>query len=134
MSNEAGYQSSAPTPLVTTAETVVLLFTTPSMNQPSGSGAVISAYASVTTGTAAAALTVRIRQGSLTGPVVGAPMTEVCAAAAANQAAFAVGIDGTTDYPSGQVYVVTVQQGSATGNGVMQYVVADYTPISSIPG
>jgi hypothetical protein len=135
MSTESGYTSNAPTPLVTIAETVVFTFTSPPIDQPTGQGALLVAYVSVLTGAAAASLTVRIRLGSTTaGALVGQPYTIPCAAAAANQGAFAAALDSTSSYPAGQTYSVTVQQGAATGNGTMESVIMDYAPVSAIPG
>lgn len=134
MSTQAGYSTNAPTPLVTTAETVVGTFTVPPLANPGGQGLMLSCFVILTTGAAATSITTRIRQGSLTGPVLGAPAAAAAVAATANQCGANSALDGTTEYPNGQTYVVTVQQGAATGNGTMQYVTFESEPISQIPG
>lgn len=134
MSTQAAYSTNAPTSLVTTAETVVGTFTIPPLNNPGGQGVLLSAFVVITTGAAATSITTRIRQGSLTGPVVGAPAAAAVVAATANQCGANSALDGTTDYPVGQTYVVTVQQGAATGNGTMQYVTFESEPVSQVPG
>lgn len=101
--------------LVTTAETVVL--TIPQVTTRDRSELVtLMAFAVVTLGVGATALTMRIRRGTdITGTLVGEgnPVT----GAAGNTVGLALGgVDSPGDV-SGQSYVVTVQQTAATANG-----------------
>lgn len=134
MSSESGTANNTPTSIVTTTETVVATFTSPPMNQPTGLGALLAAWVVMTTGTAATNIIVRIRQGTTTaGAQLGIASTP-CTAATANQGATAAAPDGTTEYPAGQAYCVTVQQVAATGNGTMQSVFLGWAPLTQFPG
>lgn len=97
------------------AETVV--YTTPAMQVGAGMTPIgISGTLNVTPGTAASQAIVRIRQGSLTGPVVGPAPVHTVAAGAAQSVSFG-GTDTTTylEQVGGGVYVITLQMTSATG-------------------
>lgn len=98
------------------AETVV--YTTPAILTGQGDGAIgITGTINLTPGTAATQCIVRVRQGSLAGPLVGASPVHTVAAGAAQSISFGV-TDTTpfTEQPGGGVYVVTVQMTSATGS------------------
>jgi hypothetical protein len=130
MSTQACYSSFAPTPLVTTAETAVLTFTTPPYSEPAGEGIYFDINTIMATGTATTNITVRLRTGTGTaGPVVGNPQQTTVGAASTNQGAQASVLDQTPSYPQGQTYTVTVQQAAATGNGVMQQVTVSASPV-----
>jgi hypothetical protein len=117
--------------LVTTAETVIGTFpalegTPPSVTPYAGQGipTLVSGNVNVTPGAAATGIIVRIRQGSLTGAVIGTPAeTDTVAASVPVDVPFE-GFD-----PAGATtYVVTVQQVAATGNGTVNVVSADAIP------
>jgi hypothetical protein len=96
------------------AETVV--YTTPNILTGQGDGAIgITGTINLTPGTGATAATVRIRQGSLTGPIVGGSPAHTVAAAAAQSISFGV-TDTTpfTEQAGGAPYVVTVQMTGAS--------------------
>jgi hypothetical protein len=135
MSSQACFVSSAATSLVTTAETAVLTFTTAPENQPTGQGLYIDANCIVTTGAAATALQVRVRQGAGTaGAIVGVVAQSQCAASTADELASCAALDPTTNYPAGNTYTVTVQQVAATGNGTMAQVTASVAPVTALMG
>lgn len=113
----------AATPLVTTAETVVMTFTIPPENTGVSSvaeGIGMSAEATMTTGTGTTAVILRVRFGSLAGAVV-QNLSETTVIASTVQTADIQVIDSTANYPAGQTYVLTAQQVGATGNATMQY-------------
>lgn len=109
------------TSLVTTAETVV--YTTPNLMSgiPQQLPVGIEGTVNVTPGTAATGITVRVRQSSLTGPVVGQAPLHTVAAGAAQSISFGA-TDNTGFLQGGGVYVVTLQQTAATGNGTVNMV------------
>jgi hypothetical protein len=135
MSTQACFSSAAATSLVTTAETAVLTFTTAPEQQPTGQGIYIDANAVLTTGAAATAVQVRIRQGVGTGgALVGVVAQTQVAAATANEIAGCAAVDPVTTYPNGNTYTVTVQQVGATGNGTMAQVTASVAPVTALAG
>lgn len=107
------------------AETVI--YTTPVLAVGSAvAGAnpiVIRGFANILTGTGTTTLTIRVRQGSLTGPLVsGAPAES---AAAGSVRSFNIGAVDLTDYlasAGGGVYVITAQQTGGTGAGTTNLV------------
>lgn len=121
--SQQNYASSAAVTLTTTAETVVATFTTPPLNTGVGptEGTVIGAEVTLTPGTAATAVQLRVRQGSLAGAVVG-NLAESPATAAVTDTVDIQVTDPTANYPAGNTYVLTAQQVAATGNGTVQYV------------
>lgn len=105
---------SAAVSVVTTAETVVATVTIPSV--PSAGLTVrILALLKFTLGTAATAITCRIRRNSLTGTLVGVA-TPTQGTAGNTVDAHIEGEDSPGEVAQ-QSYVVTVQQTAATGNG-----------------
>jgi hypothetical protein len=99
-----------------------VVYTTPLL--VAGQGATvtgISGTVNVTPGTAATGITVRVRQGSLTGPVVGASPLHTVAAAAPQNISFGAS-DFSTFLESPNQYVITIQQAAATGNGATNMV------------
>lgn len=112
------------TSIPTTTETVI--YTTPSFQVGPGQiGIGITGTINITPGTAATSVILRVRQGSLTGPVVsGAAPAHAVSAGAAQSISFGV-TDMTTfteAAPNGGAYVLTAQQVSATGNGTANIV------------
>ena len=104
----------AATNLVTVNETVVA--TTPAIDTtPEGDQVVIEAAASVTTGATTSSIQARVRRGGLAGPQVGPTYTRTIGAALTDHISMQV-----ADVPgevAEQVYVLTIQQVAATGNG-----------------
>lgn len=77
-------------------------------------------------GTGATLATVRVRQGSLTGPVVGDPITQTIAAT--NQQEMAYWAQDTSRFcaqSGGGVYVITVQFTGATANSTVAYAICE---------
>jgi hypothetical protein len=117
--------------ITTTTETVVATFAqlqgSSSPTDPTaivGVPTVVSGTLNITPGIASTAVTVRIRQNSLTGAVVGTP-AEVDTDIAADP------IDvpfEAYDAVGATTYVVTVQQTSATGNGTVNAISGDANP------
>lgn len=107
--------------LVTTAETVV--YTTPNLMSgiPQQLPVGIEGTINVTPGAAATGITIRVRQGSLAGPIVGQSPLHTVAAAAPQSISFGA-TDNTPFLEGGGVYVVTAQQTAATGNGTVNMV------------
>lgn len=136
MTTQGAYISSAATSLVTTAETAILTFSIPPENQgPTGQGIYLDVNAVLTTGAAATAVVLRLRQGNgVGGAIVGQPCQTQVAAAQANAIASAAALDPQTSYPAGNTYTVTAQQVGATGNGTMQQVTASVAPVTSAIG
>lgn len=122
--------TSTDTPLVTTAETVVATLSGLSTNQP---GQSVSFHGSFTgtSGTATTGYTLRVREDSVSGTVVGEAIADVIEAAVG--AVETHTIDVTSANPgefSGKTYVLTVQQVAATANGnvTQASLSADITP------
>jgi hypothetical protein len=107
--------------LVTTAETVALVSTTPpSWNAPSAQGAQVTANVTGATGASVTSVQVRIRQGST---VAGALVPNANGVFQESSAASSFYANGITvldpSPPNPPVYCVTVQQVGATGNGTV---------------
>jgi hypothetical protein len=99
-----------------TAETV--MYTTPTLTIGQGDGAVgVSGTLNFTGGTSATALTIRIRQGSLTGTLVGGAPVHTIAAGAPQSISFG-GTDSSPYLEGGGVYVITGQQTAGAAAGV----------------
>lgn len=122
--------SSAATSVPTTTETVVLTFTIPPEGNPGGEGVQIDANITISAGTGATAVILRVRQASLTGALVGNAVESPVTAAQANSLSGCV-LDPTLQYPVGNTYVLTAQQVGASGNGTMQYAAAFTNPCTS---
>lgn len=105
------------TTVTTTTETVAL--TLPAISTPGPDAAVhIDGSLSMTYGTAATAVTVRVRRGTdATGTLVGEANAETVSAGNTSEQTFDV--RDTPGEVAGQTYVVTVQQTAATGNGTV---------------
>lgn len=99
------------------AETVV--YTTPAIQMGAGEGPVgITGTLNVVPGTGTTAVVIRVRQGNVTGPLVGVALTHTVAAGAVQSVSF--GATDTGDFlqqPGGGQYVVTAQQTGGTANG-----------------
>lgn len=124
--------SAGSTPLVTTAETVIITGTPYTYDNPnpyvggehvgSGQGVSINGIVNVTTGAGANLITIRVRYSTVGGAVVGgagATITHTVAAATAYALPYSFE-DLTRFAASGGIYVLTVQQGAASGNGAVQ--------------
>jgi len=75
----------------------------------------LSGVVEVNPGTAATSLTLRIRRDSVSGTAIGTAVTVACTASTKISASIAA-----TDEPgevAGKTYVLTAQQGAASGNG-----------------
>ena len=107
-------------PLVTTTETTILSlgpFTENEGQSDTAQGYLIAGSYNYTSGAGATALTTRVRQGSITGTMVGvARQTNVVAG---NSADIPFIEQDPTFNAIGAIYVVTVQQVGATANGVV---------------
>lgn len=125
----SSYQT-ADTTLTTTAETVVCTLSTVTTDKP-GQTINLRGLFTLVTGTNTTALTIRIREDSLTGTVVGeAPVDAVEAAAGSVEthevyAEHAIGTE-----VQNKTYVLTVAQTGASANGSVTSasLVADITP------
>jgi|SRR5579859_1374173 len=133
MSSTNGVVSSAATNVPTTTETVVLTFTIPPEANPGGEGVQIDANVTFTSGAAATAAILRVRQGSLAGAIVGNAIESPVTAALTESLSGCV-LDPTLQYPAGNTYVLTLQQVAATGNATMQYAAAFTGPCTSQVG
>lgn len=102
--------------ITTTTETVVV--TGPNLVTPKDVWfAVVLWYVQITLGTGTTSLTVRVRKNSLTGAIVGNP--QALTVTASNVAAFSGQAVDTGSFTASTLYVVTVQQGAATGNATV---------------
>lgn len=106
----------------TNAETVI--YTTPVMSTGPGATAIgISGTVNITPGTGATAIVIRVRQGSIAGPVVSnaAPSHTVVAGAPQN---ISFGCTDMSTFTEGQnaQYVITAQQTGGTANGTTNLV------------
>lgn len=99
------------------AETVI--YTTPAVQAGAGVGAVgISGTVNITPGTSTTAIIIRIRQGSLTGALVGVSPSHTVAAAAPQSISYgAADTSSFIEQSGGGVYVVTAQQTGGTVAG-----------------
>jgi hypothetical protein len=109
----------------TSAETVI--YTTPAIQTGAGMGPIgIRVTTSITPGTGTTAIVLRVRQGGLTGPIVGPAFTHTVAAGAVQTMTFATTDNTTfTEQAGGGSYVVTAQQTGGTGNGTTNAVDAE---------
>lgn len=123
-------QTITDTPVVTTAETVVATLAGVATNQP-GAQIQLRGQLTITTGTATTAVTLRIREDSLTGTVVGESTPDsVEAAAGGTETHDIFGLHSAAGEYGSKTFVLTVQQAAATANGsVLQAsLVADVNP------
>jgi hypothetical protein len=134
MSSSHTVQTSIGLPVTTTTETVIGTITIPPENQPLGSdGIAIDGAMTGTAGAGTTAVTIRVRQGTVTGTVVGAQVSSPVTASAGFVMPFSC-LDATTSYPAGNTYVVTAQQTGATGNGSSFNVTITTTPSTPLAG
>jgi hypothetical protein len=123
-------QTITDTPVVTTAETVVATLSGVATNQP-GARIGLSGQLTITTGAATTAVTLRIREDSVTGTVVGeATPDSVESAAGGTETHDIFGLHNAAGEYGSKTFVLTVEQTAATANGsVLQAsLVADVTP------
>lgn len=103
--------------LVTTAETVVATLTGVATQRP---GQVLSFHGEIgiTSGVGTTGVTLRVRQDSLTGAVVGEASPDTLSGAAGTTETHTIDVaDNLPGEFSGRTYVLTAQQVGATGNG-----------------
>lgn len=113
MANEYALTMPGPVTLTLNTETVIATSASLSVNNPGGQGLNVNGFVEITPGASATAFTVRIRQGSLTGPVVG---TTTNGATPAYAESIPYSFNDST-LSGNVVYVLTAQQTAATGNG-----------------
>lgn len=102
--------------VTTTAETVAAQVQV-STDRP-GAVVVLEGNIDLTTGTATTAVTVQIRRGGLAGPIV-ANSPEVPAEGAGVRVVIPLQVSDSPGEVASQVYVLTVTQTAATGNGTI---------------
>lgn len=104
------------TPVVTTAETIVATLT--GVGTPRRCNVTLAGRVDFTVGTAATAVTLRIRRGTaITDTLIGEATPEQLTSAAGSTESHEVeGLDAGVDL-AGATYILTVQQTAATGNG-----------------
>lgn len=110
--------------LITTAETVIATNVAFNESQVAGTGegVLLTCNINATPGASTTGITLRWRVGTLTGTLIGVAQTcSVTAAVAGDLSAFE--LDPTLSQV-GVVYVLTAQQIAATGNGMINRVVA----------
>jgi hypothetical protein len=136
VSSQCAAQVTGTTTLTTTTETVAATIAAPpELQSPSnGQGLLVSGTVNVTGGTATTTVTVRVRQGSLTGAVVGDALVNTVVAATAPDTYAYQAIDPTLTYLNGETYVVTVQLAGATANGSVNYADIGVEPLTSANG
>lgn len=106
--------------LTTTTEAVAVTSDIVPLSPIGGEGYIIKGVVNVTTGTAATAVTIRVRQGTgITGTVVGNALTHTLAAGATASIPFSVQDFSAALTPPTAQYSVTVQQVAATANGTV---------------
>lgn len=109
--------TSADTTLVTTAETVVATLSGLSTNQ-AGQSIDFHGSATITTGTATTQLTLRVREDSLTGALVGEAIVDTIESSAGSTETHTTDVQHPDPGEfSGKTYVLTVAQTAATANG-----------------
>lgn len=112
--HEAIATNITPVNLPTTTETVGVEGPTLVVNNPGGEGVSISGVVYVTPGAGTTGVTVRVRKDSITGPVVGVPITVPATSGSGTVVPFSL-LDNTL---TGNVrYGVTIQQLGASANG-----------------
>lgn len=129
MSNLSTVGVASNTTLVTTAEAVAATSAAKDIENPGGQGTRISGIVNVTTGAATTAVVVRVREDSLTGNVIGEALTHTIGAAVSATIPFDALDTSLTD--DNKVYVVTVTQTAATGNGTVNHAVINVEPAVS---
>jgi hypothetical protein len=104
------------------AETVI--YTTPAVQTGAGMTPVgIAGTVNITPGTGTTALVIRVRQGSLTGALVGIAASHTVAAGAPQSISFgATDLTQFTEQAGGGAYVITAQQTGGTGAGTSNMV------------
>lgn len=102
--------------VTTTAETVVATVTVPSTPN-AGAVVTIEGHCQLSVGAGTTALTPRIRRGSVTGALVGEGNALAVSGAAGSAEEVDLTVDDTPGEVVNQVYVLTVVQTGATGNG-----------------
>lgn len=128
-------ENDAPQTLVTTAETAIAFLPSasvqaipPGQAQPPTLPTVMSGVFNITPGAAATSVTVRVRQvlpsGALTGAVQSNANVHTVVAAAPQNIPF----EAYDPVGSALGWVLTAQQGAATGNGTINTVSADTYP------
>lgn len=113
MANEYAMTIAGPVTLTLNTETVLATSASLAVNNPGGQGLNVNGFVEITPGTGATAFTVRVRRGSLTGPVVG---TTTNGATPAYAESIPYSFNDST-LTGNVVYVLTVQQTGASGNG-----------------
>lgn len=118
--NQKTVASSAGTPFVTNAETVLVTISGISTQAADGQ-VILEVVAQLSWGTGTTGAALRVRRGTdTTGAVVGSAVNEnVIASQISNMELQVVDAPGEV---AGQSYVVTIQQSGATGNGSNQQV------------
>jgi len=136
MANKIAQQNSGSQTVVTTAETTVV--TTPAYvydypnpfvggeHAGAGQGVTVSGVLNVNpAGTAATAVTVRVRQGTITGTIVSTELQSVVAGNSQEVTYEGVDTSRWCAQAGGGVYVVTVQFTAATGNSTITLATVD---------
>lgn len=119
MLRRASTYNTTDTTLTTTSEAVVATLSTVSTNRPGQTVSLRGAF-TLTTGVGTSALTIRVREDSLTGTVIGeAPVDAVEAAAGSVETHDVYVEDSDPGEVQNKTYVLTVQQTGATGNGTV---------------
>lgn len=121
MANQHSVAASAIT-IPTTSETVLATLGPFSENQaPPAQGVAFDGNINLTSGTGTTSVVVRVRSGSLTGPIIGVAQSQTVTAGQTINIPIAE-LDPTLVQATA-VYVVTVQQTAATGNGTVNRVI-----------
>lgn len=133
MPNVLSSATTANTTIVTTAETTVcsvgpftydLPVTGPQSNP--GQGVTINASVNITASAAATSATLRVRQGSITGPIVGVgTVTPATASVAQNFTTEVLDVSRVPAQSGGVTYFVTVQFAGSSGNATVNAVEVD---------
>lgn len=102
--------------VVTTAETVI--YTSPALAVGIAAlGIWFSGDVQATWGAGAASVTIRLRATNVSGAIIDTTVAQPVTAAASSQVPFnLLDLSEIAAQPGGQVYVITVQIGAATGN------------------
>lgn len=113
-------------------ETVIATSNILPLSSSGGEGYKISGVVNFTEGTNGTAVTLRVRQGTLTGTLVGVGAVHTLAAAAVASIPYSV-VDtaAATSPPAGGVYVLTAQQTAATANGTANIATLEVTAVTS---
>lgn len=119
MANEHVNQIATNQTVTTTAETVIGAITPFNVGNPAGEGVYLAGDVNVLTGAGTTAVTLRIRNGSLTGAIVGNPQAFPQTASVEAQVGTA-GLDPTALAGALVTYVLTYQATGATGNATVQ--------------